>query len=477
MKYCSTRGGISGWSFEQALFSTGFVEGGGLLMPETIPHVNQDTLLKWKDLSYPELCKEIVPLFVSEDEIPRQDMNELLDKAFSKFSLKEVVKVAKLGDGLNVAELWHGKTLAFKDLALSCVGQFLEFFLNKLKKHITITVATSGDTGSSAIEGIRGLEWVDIIVLLPKGRITKIQELMMTTVLDDNVHVMAVEDTTSDGLDEILTSLYRDEEFKKIHDLCTINSINWARVMVQTAHYFYSYFQVCKSVNQTVEVIVPTGAAGNITAGSIAKFMGLPIKIVAAVNTNDIMFRTLESGDHSLAEHVVPTYAPAMDIQSPYNFQRIIWLFSNKNTELVDGLMNSFYDTGRMDLPVELMKKMNTVLSSYMLNDEGILQTMKKCWHDNQYLLCPHTAIAVSYHHEKTRLPDEEPMPSVCLATASPVKFPEVVVEAGLTPQTTPAVTALDTMPTKYIQVKGGDDLEKILRDKIESITSKAKNT
>ncbi|XP_006817161.1 threonine synthase-like 2 [Saccoglossus kowalevskii] len=471
MKYCSTCGEVQGWTFEQALFSTGFVRDGGLLMPETTPQITQNTLQQWRNLSFVELAKEIIPLFISEDEIPRKDLNGLLDKAFSKFSCSEVVKVAKLKNELKIAELWHGKTLAFKDLAMFCTGQFLEYFLNKRKKHVTIVVATSGDTGSSAIESIRGLKWVDIIVLLPKGRITKIQELMMTTVLDDNVHVMAGENTTSDGLDDVTAVLYNNETFKEAHNLCTLNSINWARVMVQMVHYFYAYLHITDSCDQIAEIIVPTGAAGNISAGCLASFMGLPIRIVSTVNSNDIMFRTLQNGDYSMSNDVIPTWAPAMDIQVPYNLQRMIWLFSNKDTQLVSKLMKQFQKEGKFMISQDLLQKMNSVITSYTVNDPGILATMKKCWHDNQYLLCPHTAVAVTYFYDK-RVTSDESMPSVCLATASPAKFPEAVLEAGLTPQPTPEVEALESMPTKYLLLKDGEDWVKIIKERIEQITA-----
>ncbi|XP_070539628.1 threonine synthase-like 2 [Ptychodera flava] len=473
MKYTSTCGGVSNLTFEQALFSTGFVKDGGLLMPESVPVVSQDTLKEWKDLSYPELCKRIVPLFISEQEIPRNDLNALLDRAFSKFSIAEVVKVARLKDDLNIAELWHGKTLAFKDLALSCVGQFLEYFLKKRKKNVTAIVATSGDTGSAAIESVRGLEWIDIVVLLPQGRITKIQELMMTTVLDDNVHVMAGENSTSDDLDVVVNKLYMDQEFKEHNRLMTINSINWARVMVQVAHFFFSYFQVCESCDQTVDIIVPTGGCGNVTAGCVAKFMGLPIKLVCAVNSNDIVHRIIQNGDYSLTE-VVHTWASAMDIQIPYNFQRILWLTSGKDTELVSKLMKQYDDTGKFVIPDDLLKQLQSIFSSYSLDDDGILKIMQKCWHDNEYLLCPHTAVAAGCHYERK---SEQSRPSACIATASPVKFPEAVLKAGLTPQTTPQVEALESMQTKYILLREGDDWEKILREKIKSLTSAAQKS
>ncbi|XP_035673866.1 threonine synthase-like 2 isoform X1 [Branchiostoma floridae] len=465
MRYSSTRGGVKGQTFEQALFS-GYCSDGGLLFPDSVPQIPQKTLQTWADLSYVDLCKEIIPLFVDDTEIPRKDLHDLIDRAFSKFRHPDVVNVARLKKGLNVLELWHGATLAFKDLALSCVGQFLEYFLEKRKKHVTIVVGTSGDTGSAAIEAVRGLKWVDIVVLLPHGRCSSIQELQMTTVLDDNVHVFAV-DGTSDDLDYPIKQCFVDAEFVQKHNLISINSINWARVMVQTVHHFYAYFQMCRSCDQEVEIVVPTGAMGNITAGCIARMMGLPVRFVSTVNVNDIVDRALKQGDFSMADKVIPTSSNSMDIQVPYNFERILYLFSGQDSALVARLLREFEATGKTAIPKNLLDKLNAVMRSYSVTEADTLLAMRTCWEENQYLLCPHTAVAASYHMAQE---SSSSCMRVCVATAAAAKFPEAVEKAGLLPQPTPELEALVSMPTKYQDMKQGQDWEAMLRAKIQSV-------
>ncbi|KAG2466909.1 THNS2 protein, partial [Polypterus senegalus] len=252
MHYCSTRGSVKGWNFEQVLFS-GFAPDGGLFMPEKIPELNLTTLQRWSKFNYVELVKEICSVFISSEDIPHSDQS-----------------------------------------------------------------GTSGDTGSAAIESVRGMNGVDIIVIYPKGRCTKVQELQMTTVTENNVHVFEA-DGTSDDIDVILRKLFADLAFVKEHILMSSNSINWFRILVQMAHFFYGYFQ-CVPLQELsslplLEVVVPTGGAGNITAGCIAVKMGLPLRIVSTVNENDIIFRTIKHGDFSLASSVKHTLAPAIDIQ------------------------------------------------------------------------------------------------------------------------------------------------------------------
>uniref|UniRef100_A0A8C9LI75 Threonine synthase like 2 n=1 Tax=Piliocolobus tephrosceles TaxID=591936 RepID=A0A8C9LI75_9PRIM len=234
-----------------------------------LPQLDRETLCQWSTLSYPDLVKELCALFIGSELIPKDDLNDLIDRAFSRFRLKEVVRLSRLKNGLNVLELWHGVTYAFKDLSLSCTAQFLQYFLEKREKHVTVVVGTSGDTGSAAIESVQGAKNVDIIVLLPKGHCTKIQELQMTTVLKENVHVFGVEGN-SDELDEPIKTVFADVAFVKKHNLMSLNSINWSRVLVQTAHHFFAYFQCTPSLDThplpLVEVVVPTGAAGNLAA-------------------------------------------------------------------------------------------------------------------------------------------------------------------------------------------------------------------
>ncbi|XP_039108544.1 threonine synthase-like 2 isoform X2 [Hyaena hyaena] len=365
MWYISTRGMAPRVDFEGALFS-GYAPDGGLFVPEEIPQLSTKTLRQWSMLSYPGLVKKLCALFIGPELIPRDVLNGLIDRAFSRFRHREVVHLSRLKNGLNVLELWHGATYAFKDLSLSCTAQFLQYFLEKKEQHVTVVVGTSGDTGSAAIESVQGAKNMDIIVLLPKGHCTKIQELQMTTVLKENVHVFGVEGN-SDELDEPIKAVFADVTFVKKHNLMSLNSINWSRVLVQMAHHFFAYFQCAPSLDTdplpTVEVVVPTGAAGNLAAGCLAWKMGLPIRLVVAVNRNDIIHRTVQQGDFSLSETVEQTLASAMDIQVPYNMERIFWLLSGSNRQVTRALMEQFERTQSVSLPKELHDKPSPVLS------------------------------------------------------------------------------------------------------------------
>ncbi|XP_072623217.1 threonine synthase-like 2 isoform X3 [Vulpes vulpes] len=429
MWYVSTRGMAPRVDFEGALFS-GYAPDGGLFMPEELPQLGIETLHQWSALSYPSLVKELCTLFIGPELIPKEVLNDLIDRAFSRFRHREVVHLSRLRNGLNVLELWHGATYAFKDLSLCCTAQFLQYFLEKKEKHITVVVGTSGDTGSAAIESVQGAKNIDIIVLLPKGHCTKIQELQMTTVLRENVHVFGVEGN-SDELDEPIKAVFADVAFVKKHNLMSLNSINWARVLVQMAHHFFAYFRCAPSLDTyplpPVEVVVPTGAAGNLAAGCIAQKMGLPIRLVAAVNHNDIIHRTVQQGDFSLSASVELTLASAMDIQ------------------------------------------LSGAMTSESMSDEAITWTMSRCWEENQYLLCPHSAVAVGYHYQQ-RDRQQPSFPRCCLAPASAAKFPEAVLAAGLTPETPAEILALELKETHCTPMRKGDDWTLMLRDTIESL-------
>ncbi|XP_060511701.2 threonine synthase-like 2 isoform X3 [Panthera onca] len=395
MRYISTRGMAPRVDFEGALFS-GYAPDGGLFMPEELPQLSTETLRQWSTLSYPGLVKELCTLFIGPELIPRDVLNGLIDQAFSRFRHREVVRLSRLRNGLNVLELWHGVTYAFKDLSLCCTAQFLQYFLEKKEKHVTVVVGTSGDTGSAAIESVQGAKNMDIIVLLPKGHCTKIQELQMTTVLRENVHVFG--------------------------------------------------------------------------AGCIAQKMGLPIRLVVAVNRNDIIHRTVQQGDFSLSEAVEQTLASAMDIQVPYNMERIFWLLSGSNSQVTRALMEQFERTQSMSLPKELHSKLSGAVTSESVSDEAITQTMARCWEENKYLLCPHSAVAVSYHYQQT---EQQPpsLPRCCLAPASAAKFPEAVLAAGLTPETPAEILALESKGTRCTPMRKGDDWTLMLRNTIEDIS------
>ncbi|XP_029372447.1 threonine synthase-like 2 [Echeneis naucrates] len=483
MQYCSTRGGVHGWDFRDVLFS-GYAPDGGMFMPESVPVLHHDMLRSWVELPYPKLVVEVASLFIPSDLIPRLDLEVLVAEALSGFSVPEVVRVARLKEDLSILELFHGETLAFKDLAMRCTVRFLDYFLQKEKRRATVLVGTSGDTGGSAIHSAKGLSGLDVVVVYPQGRITPVQEKHMITCLEDNVHVFAA-DGSSDDIDQPLRSLFRDQELVKTHGLMSLNSVNWSRIMIQLAHFIYAYLQLI-GVEQTeaaatlpeLEVVVPTGGAGNITAGFIVKRMGLPLKLVAMVNSNDIVHRTVTTGDFSKALHSKQTLAPAIDIQDPYNMERVFWLLLDRDGAAVKNIMEEFQHTHRHTLHEHHRKLLSEILSTGTVSDDGILDTMKRCWEENQYILCPHTAVGVWHHYHD---PPTKPGVSRCyIATASPAKFQVVVEQAGLTFDLPKAVQALDKLETRYQKLERSQewckDWEERLREKIKSVPSK-KNT
>ncbi|XP_064304958.1 threonine synthase-like 2 isoform X2 [Phalacrocorax carbo] len=415
MGYVSTRGGAGAVDFEGALFS-GYAPDGGLFMPQHIPSLDGDTLRRWSCLSYQELVKEVCSLFITAELVPRNMLNDLIDRAFSRFRHKDIVHLSRLKDGLNVLELWHGVTYAFKDLSLSCTGQFLQYFLEKKQKHVTILVAHGN----------------------------------------------------SDEIDDPIKELFADVDFARKYNLMSLNSVNWSRIMVQIAHHFYAYFQCAPSLDTTplpvVEIVVPTGGGGNVTAGCIAQQMGLPIRLVAVVNSNDIIHRTVQHGDFSLSESVKATLASAMDIQEPYNVERILWLLSGSNSRLTKKLMEQFSVSKSLKLPEDLHRKLSETLRSCSASDKDIVRAMQRCWEENRYLLCPHSAVAAHYHYSQ---PDGTPR--CCLAPASAAKFQDALLRAGLAPQLPPEIAALTAMETRSTPLERGQDWAQELREQIEA--------
>ncbi|XP_018589855.1 threonine synthase-like 2 isoform X1 [Scleropages formosus] len=473
MRYCSTRGGVQGWGFQQVLFS-GYAPDGGMFMPEALPALSPDTLKLWTSMSYPELVLELCSLFIPHDVIPHDDLKDLLSQALYHFSVPGAVRLVRLEGGLCLLELFHGETLAFKDLAMRCTAHLLQYFLRKENRRAVVLVGTSGDTGGSAIRSVCGLQGLDVVVVFPRGRITSIQERQMTTSLEDNVHVFAA-DGSSDDIDVPLRRLFADQDLVKRHGLMSLNSVNWVRILVQLAHFLYAYLQlsgieqVKGHVLPSLEVVVPTGGAGNIAAGCILKQMGVPLRLVAMVNRNDTVHRAVESGDFSMADSVKKTLASAIDIQDPYNMERVFWLLSGGDSALVKRLMEEFQDSHRTVLPGALHKKLSSVLSAGSVTDEGIVETMQKCWQDSRYLLCPHTAVAVWHHYHCPLRPGES---RCCIATASPVKFQEAVHRAGLTLELPEGMQRLKKMRTRCAKLEEGMDWESQLRERIEHIRS-----
>lgn len=452
-------------------------------MPESLPLLSPDTLRSWKGLSYTKVVVEVASLFIPPQLIPRDHLEVLVGEALSGFSVPEVVRIAQLKGGLSVLELFHGDTLAFKDLAMTCTVRFLNYFLQKENRRATVLVGTSGDTGGSAIQSAKGLPGLDVVVVYPRGRITPVQEKHMISCLKDNIHVFAA-DGSSDDIDQPLRRLFADQELVKSHGLMSLNSVNWSRVMIQLAHFVYAYLELSGVKQDNVgaalpelEVVVPTGGAGNIAAGLIVKQMGLPLKLVAMVNSNDIMHRMVTSGDFSMAANVTQTLAPAIDIQDPYNMERVFWLLLGRDGAKVKMMMEEFQRSRRHLLPENHRRLLSQVLWTGTVTDEGILETMKSCWEENQYVLCPHTAVAVWHHYH---CPHSDQLNRCYIATASPAKFQAAVEKAALTFDLPEAVLALEKLPTRCQELERSqnwcEDWEDRLRETIQSVSVARKN-
>ena len=314
-------------SFEAAVIQ-GLATDGGLFIPPRIPQVSQETLFnQWSKLSFQDLAFEIMRLYISEDEIPNDDLKKLINKSYSTFRSTDITPLVKNVTGINkehlhILELFHGPTYAFKDVALQFVGNLFEYFLERnnkglpedQKKKITVVGATSGDTGSAAIYGLRGKKDVSVFILYPTGRISPIQEQQMTTVADKNVQTLSVKGTF-DNCQDIVKAIFGDKEFNSRHNVGAVNSINWARILAQMTYYFYSYFKATNGVPGKVKFIVPSGNFGDILAGYFAKKMGLPVeKLVIATNENDILYRFLKTGVYERYDKVLLTLLPTIDV-------------------------------------------------------------------------------------------------------------------------------------------------------------------
>lgn len=448
-------------SFEDVVM-TGLAHDGGLFVPSTIPKLNTTVLEEWEHLSFNELAYEVMRPYISRDEIPESDLRDLISKSYSSFRSTQVTPLKELNkkQGLYLLELFHGPTYAFKDVALQFVGNLFEYFLEKHnrgiddeghKKKITVVGATSGDTGSAAIYGLRGKKNVSVFILYPTGRVSPIQEEQMTTVEDANVHTFSVNGTFDDCQD-IVKQIFGDRDFDQKYNVGAVNSINWARILAQMTYYFYSFFQLKKLLgpdeeNSKVRFVVPSGNFGDILAGFYAKSMGLPIdKLIIATNENDILDRFLKLGKYERGGEVKATFSPAMDILISSNFERLLWylirdnLASKSDNEagrvLVDWMQQlkisgSFSAT---DLVVQQARK---DFESAKVTDNETITTIREVYDSDttKYVLDPHSAIGVKATFDFMNQDIEENLKNIkyiSLATAHPAKFSEVVDKALL---------------------------------------------
>ena len=349
MKYVSTRDNSKEYNFEQ-VFIKGLADDGGLYVPTSLKKYSPQELHELKKLNYNELSTEIINLF-SSDFISKDELSTLVKKSYSTFREKEVVKLSNVGE-IKLLELFHGPTLAFKDVAMQFIGNLYEYYLTKNNKKINIVVATSGDTGAAAIDAIKGKSNLNIFVLHPNNKISSVQRKIMTTVEEKNVFNIAIEGNFDD-CQNIVKSMFSDLEFSKSINMSGVNSINWARIIAQAVYYFYSYFRLDK---ENISFSVPTGNFGDVFAGYLAKQMGLPInKLIVATNENDILHRAISKGDY-VSKEVKETLSPSMDIQLASNFERLIYyvnnLDSSKTAEIMKKVKQNSYQIEKNNLDI-----------------------------------------------------------------------------------------------------------------------------
>ena len=352
MKYISTRGHSEPRNFMQAVIE-GIADDGGLLVPQSFPNLS-GSLDRLKNLNFQELALEIFLLFVN-GEIDKPTVKSLIDKSYASFDAAEVTPVNEIGP-VTLLELFHGPTLAFKDIALQFLGNLFECIVDSRDVPFNIIGATSGDTGSAAIHSIRGREGITIFILHPLGKISPIQEKQMTTVLDNNVVNIAIEGNFDDA-QRIVKEIFNDLDFKNQYHLGAVNSINWARVMAQIVYYFYVVFRFQESnPGDPIAISVPTGNFGNIYAGYVARKMGLSIdKLILATNENDILYRTIKTGNYRIKK-VIATYSPSMDIQVSSNFERYLFDILQNNGRKVCEKMGALKDNGEFNLSAEQVR-------------------------------------------------------------------------------------------------------------------------
>lgn len=423
VSYISTRGQAPHLSFEDVVL-TGLAEDGGLYVPEHVPHLTAHDIQKISQMSYVDVAKYVIQIFIG-DVVSKDELSDLVDKAYSSFHHDEICPLVELENNIWVMEQFHGPTLAFKDFALQFLGQVFDFILEKQNKKITIVGATSGDTGSAAIEGCRGRKSMDIFILHPYGRVSDVQRRQMTTIHDENVHNIAIEGSFDDCQD-LVKAMFNDHDFRHQIHMSAVNSINWARIMAQIVYYVYA----ASRFPDGVAFSVPTGNFGNVYAGYLAKKMGLPIDhLIVATNKNDILYRFFQIGE-MMIEGVEPSLSPSMDIQVSSNFERLLFDVLDRNSDATRQTMLDFRALGRFSLDQSLLQVLKKTFLSYRCDDTETLNTIKKYHNDYDYMADPHTATGLSaaecFRADHVKYAGD----IVTLSTAHPAKFPDALDQA-----------------------------------------------
>ena len=429
MKYISTRGNAPKLAFDDVLL-TGLARDGGLYLPETWPTFSADEIADMKDMSYEEVAVKVMLPFV-EGAVSEADLTKIVGETYGAFEGDDPAPLVKLGANEYVLELFHGPTLAFKDYALQFLGRMFDHILAKRGSTLTIVGATSGDTGSAAIEACRDRDAIEIFIMHPEGKVSDVQRRQMTTVLSDNVHNIALKGNFDDCQNTV-KALFADTEFRDAVHLSAVNSINWARIMAQVVYYFWAVLKV-DAPGKPVTFSVPTGNFGNVFAGFVAKKMGLPIdRFVVGANANDILIRFIETGRME-SRDVLETSSPSMDIQISSNFERFMFEMLDRDADKLNALMDTFKTTGNFAVGTEVWDRVKALLDGERFDDEATKKLIGKIYEDSGYLLDTHSAIGVGAAGAKRGDPE---VPIVALATAHPAKFPDAVkAAAGIHPE------------------------------------------
>ena len=420
MKYVSTRNTSETFEFKD-VFIKGLADDGGLFIPKSLNKYSETEINDFKNLNYSELARKIIYPFIG-NFMSEIDLGKIIDKSYSVFRKDNVVELIKLGDR-SVLELFHGPTLAFKDVAMQLLGNFYEYYLSNESQKINIVVATSGDTGAAAIDAIKGKKNVNIFVLHPDNRVSPVQRKLMTTGKYENVFNLAVRGNFDD-CQNLVKSMFSDKNFSNQIKMSGVNSINWARIIAQSVYYFYSYFLV-KNENKSVNFSVPTGNFGDVYAGYLAKKLGLPInKLIVATNQNDILHRAISKGNYE-AEKVSETISPSMDIQIASNFERLIFDLNNEDAVQTSQDMKKIKDSGKYLLNAQILNKINENFLSARLSEKETLEVISTVYKEFSVVLDPHTAIGYGAF-DKHDLNGN----NIVLSTAHPSKFPDAIFKA-----------------------------------------------
>jgi len=456
MNYISTRNNQKNFTFKD-VFLKGLADDGGLFVPKSIKPFNEEELDNLKNLSYNDLAAEIIYPFIG-DFMSKNDLISLISKSYSNFRSNDVVKISDIGD-LKMLELFHGPTLAFKDIAMQLIGNFYQYHLGRDQKKINIIVATSGDTGAAAIDALKGKNNLNVFVLHPNNKISPVQRRLMTIHRESNVFNIAVEGNFDD-CQNLVKAMFSDDKFSKAINMSGVNSINWARIVAQSVYYFYAHFKVGNG--QTLSFSVPTGNFGDIYAGYLAKKLGLPIdKLIVATNKNDILHRAISDGDYS-QKKVVETNTPSMDIQIASNFERLLYDVKDCNSEItkdiMDEIKNNTYKINKNDLD-----KIKQNFISEMLDENETVKMIKTINDEHQIVVDPHTAVGIGAAR-KLRLEKN----CIVLSTAHPCKFPKAIEDA---------ISKTEDLPNSLNYVNDRKEKFEILPNDLEKVKDYVMNS